>query len=264
MDTTPAQKPRRIVGRETIEPSRLSPSARLLFGKRLYSIHTEIFAGVSEQNFFEHVIDPPAERTKVQVYHGKNGGLVGYCALHRFIRSIRDRETIVLRVEAGLRPEYRGRGTAHWFGMIGALIEKLRHPLTPVYYLGTLVHPSSYRFFSKYFPRVYPHPAHGMPEKIEALTLELAASFPDPPVDPADPLVRRVGWITIEESPDQALSAQENPPDVQYFKARNPGYPEGHGLVVLVPVTFSNVTRAILRRIAEILRQRLGARLRLR
>ncbi|WP_249139007.1 hypothetical protein [Actibacterium sp. MT2.3-13A] len=254
MDSTATADRCRITGRRTVDPSRLSPSARDAFGRELYAIHRQIFSGVTEERFRSHVIEPPAESTAVQIYLGAGGEVVGYCAVHRYRRRIGGRDTIVLRAEAGLRPEYRGRGTTYWFGMIRALAEKLRHPFTAVYYLGTLVHTSSYHLFFKYFPRVYPHPDLGFPEAARAVALELADSFPDPAADASDPLVRAVGWITIETPQEKALDRRGDLPDVRYFKSRNPGYVAGQGLVVLVPITFGNVAAAMLARLGELAR----------
>lgn len=254
METWPAAQSYRIVGRKTLDPSRLSKSELEALGERLFSIHQQIFSGVTEEEFRKHVLEPSAEHTAVQMYLGPDGAVVGYCAVHRYRRCIRGCNMIVLRAEAGLRPEYRGRKTILWFGMMRALIEKLRHPLTPVYYLGTLVHTSSYHLFFKYFPRIYPHPDHGIPDQLRALALDLADSFPDPAVDAADPLVRDVGWITIETAQEKALGFRSDLPDVRYFKHRNPGFPKGHGLVILVPITFGNVVAAILCRLSELTR----------
>lgn len=225
--------------------------------ERLYAVHSAIFSGVSRDRFVTHVIDPPAARTVIQTYAGEGGGLVGYCAFHRYYRTIRGRRTAVLRIEAGLLPEYRGRAAAHWFGMLNALGEKLRHPFTPMVYFGTLVHPSSYRFFCKYFPRIYPRREGVTSADTTSLALEVAETFNDPPVRAENPLVRAVGWVTIEKTHGAGLHRPQRPwrqPDVLFFKEVNPGYHAGHGLVVLVPVTFANVGTAILRRLREVVR----------
>ena len=148
-------------------------------------------------------------------------------------------------------PESRGRGATYGFGIVRALFEKLSYPFTPVYYLGTLVHTSSYHLFCKYFPRLYPHPDIEMPTDGQEIARVLIESFPDPAVLPTDPFVRDVGWVTIETPQEKHLNDQIDPPDVQFFKSRNPGYSRGHGLVVLVPMTFGNLTMALLLRLYE-------------
>lgn len=242
---------RRPVFRETVVPAEMTDEEKKRCARDLYTVHSKIFSGVSFERFTSHVIEPPAEHTEIQVYRGASGELVGYCAFHRFSREIGGRPLKVLRAEAGLLPEYRGRAIAHWFGMQGALREKLRHPFRRVIYFGTLVHPSSYRFFCKYFPRVFPHHNRKMSSTSHGVAVSLAESFDNPAVDPDNPLVRDVGWVTKKTLEHPALVSAQGLDDVEHFRNLNPGYARGHGLVVLVPVTIRNVGQAILTRIWE-------------
>lgn len=252
MDASADARPDRITGRRTVDPDRLPGAERDALCHRLYAIHRRIFSGTIEAEFRAHVIDPPAELSRIQLYQGPGGDDAGYCAVHRYRRRVAGRDVIVIRAEAGLRPEYRGRGTTYWFGMVCALANKLRHPFTPVYYLGTLVHPSSYHLFWKYFPRVFPYPDGRFAASMRALALELVEGFPDEAVSADDPMIRDVGWITIDSPQEVVLAHRPDLPDVWFFKTRNPGYRQGHGLVVLVPITFRNVLAALARRLAEV------------
>lgn len=244
--------PRKVVRRETRFPAHMAPEAKDRFAREIYAVHNRIFEGVPFDRFLTHVVDPPAQQTAIQVFYDENGRLVGYCAFHRYARKVQGQPTIVLRAEAGLLPEYRGRAVAHWFGMLGALREKIRHPFTRVVYFGTLVHPSSYRFFCKYFPQVYPRHDTETPAEIASLAEQVADSFQDPPVDPDNPLVRDVGWVTIQTLESPGFISAAGLEDARFFEARNPGYSQGHGLVVIVPVTMGNVGRAIAGRLREV------------
>ena len=234
-----------------VEPTQLSDYERHTLSQRLYSVHQKIFAGVSAEEFHRHVIEPPAEATSIQLYCAADQSVIGYCAVHRYRREIHGRNAIVIRAEAGLLPEYRGRGATYGFGILRTMIEKLSHPFARVYYLGTLVHPSSYHLFCKYFRRVYPHPDIETPADIREIARRLIESFPDPAVRPEDPFVRDVGWVTIESPQEKHLNEWLDPPDVQFFKSCNPGFSQGHGLVVLIPITLLNLTGALLSRLYE-------------
>lgn len=244
----------RIAGRRIVVPTRLSAPGRAELSRQLYKVHQRIFAGVSFEEFRRHVVDAPAEATVIQLYLAGDGQIIGYCAYHRFRRRVQERDAIVLRAEAGLLPEYRGRGAAYGFGMIRAAAEKIRHPFTPIYFLGTLVHASSYHLFCKYFSQVFPHPVHETPARIQEIARALIDSFPDPPVNDSDPLVRDVGWVTIETPQERALNRRGDRGDVQFFKARNPGYTKGDGLVVVVPITVGNLVTAFVSRLLELAR----------
>lgn len=245
----------KVTGRRIVIPGRLSVSGRSDLSRQLYDVHRQIFSGVSPEEFRRHVVDSPAEVTRTQLYLAGDGRIVGYCACHCFRRKAQGRDVIVLRAEAGLLPEYRGRRAAYGFGMICAAVEKIRHPFTPIYYLGTLVHPSSYHLFCKYFARIFPHPVRKTPARIRDIASELINSFPDPPVSASDPFVRDVGWVTIETPQERTLNGRA---DVQFFKARNPGYTKGHGLVVVVPITAGNLITALVSRLSERVLSALG------
>jgi len=234
-----------------VVPARLSAQQRADLTQALFTVHKRIFTGVPLQDFRRHVVEPPAEKTVIQLYFAANGELVGYCSFHRFRRQVQGRRAIVLRTEAGLVPDYRGRGETYGFGIMQAVVEKLRHPFTPVYYLGTLVHPSSYHLFCKYFPRLFPSPFCKTPPGMQNLARALADSFPDPPVNKSDPLIRAVGWRTIETAQEHALIQRGDRTDVTYFRSRNPGYTAGHGLVVVVPITLFNILGALFARLHE-------------
>ena len=148
----PVQETPEIARSRTVVPKQLSRPKRRALSRQLYHVHQKIFAGISAEEFHRHVIEPPAETTSIRLYLAADQSVIGYCAVHRYRRQVHGRNAIVSRAEAGLMPEYRGRGATYGFGIVRALIEKLSHPLTPVYYLGTLVHTSSYHLFRKYFP----------------------------------------------------------------------------------------------------------------
>lgn len=70
---------------------------------------------------------------------------------------------------------------------------------------------------------------------------ELADTFGEPRVDPDDPAIRQVGWITRDSEDETAFWHASDKADVQLFLRLNPGYREGHGLVTLVPLTLGNL-----------------------
>jgi hypothetical protein len=259
IDASPQPKPR-IAGYRLVVPSRLDGGARALLAKRLYAVHCRIFSGVTYEQFLSHVVEPLAQTTVIQLFLSSSGETIGYCAVHLYQRTVNARDALVLRAEAGLLPEYRGRGATYGFGIRCAMAEKLRHPATPIYYLGTLVHTSSYHLFCKYFPIVFPSFKGDSTAVSRDIALELADSFPDPAVDPGDPLVRDVGWVTIETRTEKELNLRGDRPDVAFFKTRNPGYTKGHGLVVVVPITFRNVMTALFRRFMELVVVKIGRR----
>ena len=238
-----------IAKRSTVDPAKMSTAERAALMGQLYALNQKIFAGVSLEDFENHILDPSADSTLIQLFIAVDGQIVGYCAAHRFWRQVSGRRVIVLRAEAGLLSEYRGHGATYRFRMIRSIAEKLRHPFTPIYYVGTLVHASSYDLACQNFPEVYPHPDRETPQIIQEVARELINSFPAPPVSEADPFVRDVGWMTIEAPHANTVGQSRDNQYVRFVKARNPGYAKGHGLVVIIPITVSSISAAFLSRL---------------
>jgi len=229
----------------------LPKAERAALAKRLFEVQQKVFRGTGYDDFCSQVIEPPADRSVVALLQTGSGALVGYCTAHIYRRRVGQRSVSVIWPQGGLLPSYRGGSSTFRFGLRQVLREKLSHPLRRVVFLGSLVHVSSYRLFSKYFPRVYPSVGRPMPPRLRHLALKLAAEITAPAVDPADPLVRNDGWVTIP-APDETTEIRpQDPPDIAFFKRRNPGYPRGHGLLVVVPIGFYDIAFAAIRRVAE-------------
>ncbi len=233
--------PLQLIEAEILDPVALSPVQRDVVLRRLYKMHQKIFAGVSMQQFSRYLTRTDALRTRVQIYRNESGALVGYCAVHIFNLQSDNRVLGILRAEAGLLAGYRGTGMTLWFGAKEALRYKALHPFRTVALFAMPVHPSSYHMFSKYFWRCYPFPGRRIPERWRAMLLYLARSSGVEAVDPSDPLVRRVGWITIESEADAVGWRTSGHKDVQFYLSRNPSYAEGNGLAMIAPLSAGNL-----------------------
>jgi len=231
----------RLVEAEIIDPTRMPAAQREFVFRRLYRVHQQIFAGVPFESFATYLVRPDAIRSRIQIYRNEAGGIVGYCAVHLFEREV-DRRTVgVVRAEAGLLPGYRGTSATLWFGGAEALRYKGLHPLRMTVLFATPVHPSSYHMLSKYLWRSYPYPGRATPPWVQQLLEQLAASSGSAPADPADPLLRNVGWITRETPADRESWRARPEPDVQYYLRRNPGYVQGTGLAMIAPLSPANL-----------------------
>lgn len=253
----------RIAGTRDIDIDTLSEAALAQLGRALFPVHARIFAGISQAEFEAYVLRSGARESRLRLFLGPAGETVGYCAVHFHDRQVDGRPARVMRAEAGLLPDYRGKGASFWF-MQEAWRHKRRNPRVRLYYLGSIVHPSSYHLLAKFFPAIYPTAANEAQPRLRDRALAMADSFGPPPAgDGADPLVRRVRWITREETGpvDPALADR---PDVRFFSARNPDYGQGQGLIVVIPMTFAVLARAFRGPMTAILLKKLGIRRRKR
>lgn len=244
---------------EIIDPQALSPAARERFTEDLYTTHQRIFDGVDRDAFSAYVIDPPALRTRIQVF--RTGALiVGYAAFHVFERSVGGRPGLVLRAEVGLLPAYRRRTRFGWFLAREALGVAIRNPGTAIWGLSCATNPATYRSIARHADQFWPHWERPTPPPLRQLMDELAQQFCLRSVDPARPGVYQVGWKTRQNDSEIQRWRGCSHPASQLYVQRNPGYPDGHGLLVLIPITALGMMRAGLRIAAHRLGRWLGHR----
>ncbi|MDH4120313.1 MAG: hypothetical protein OEV94_01220 [Deltaproteobacteria bacterium] len=227
----------KITGTLVMDPQSLEEGERKNLTERLYGVHRQIFDGVGEDRFYSRVVCPPAQRTRILVALD-GSAWVGYHAVHGYRRAVGGRGHTVFRSEIGLLRPYRGQGLVlQAFAFYEFLRFKLRHPWEQTCFLDTAVHPASYRHGVRGLPGFTPHFRRAPRGKTLAWMNALAESFHLERVNPADPLVVKVGWITREEATDRAFWQGHPDPAVRFFLARNPGYAQGDGLLVWAPIT---------------------------
>lgn len=226
----------RIVSTEVIVPKKLDPASRAALTDSLYEVHDQIFDGVEKKAFARYVVESKAELTWILLHKGEAGEIVGYLAIHVFERVLRGKLCAVFRGEAGTLRAYRGRNTSAGFFLSKVLEYVVRHPGRPIYYLGSLVHPSSYAMVAKYAHELWPNATTPPAPDLERFMCELADEFGIPVVDPGHPLVREVGWITRETDVERRYWRHCDRPAARFFIAQNPGYVRGQGLVTMVHV----------------------------
>jgi len=229
----------RIATSEVVVPAELSPAARESLIDSLYQIQREVFDGVDRQAFARYVVLSEADRTSILVHRNAAGEIVGYFAVHQFDRELAGEPVTIFRAEAGTARAYRGGNANNRFGLWCGLRALLANPRRRFYYLGSLVHPSSYSLFTKYFPVVFPSAGVQTPPEVLELMDGLAGEFGLERVDPQNPLVRKVGWKTRDTEAERAYWQRCDRPAARFFVQANGGYGEGHGLLTLVPVTLA-------------------------
>lgn len=235
----------RIASSEVVVPKSLSSEERRKLIDSLYEVHRQIFDGVEREAFAKYVVESKADHTWINLHKNEEGETVGYFALHIFEKQFGGVTTSVFRAEAGSLRAYRGGNANARFGLKMALNYMLRHPGRRAFYLGSLVHPSSYSLFANYFTEVWPRRDTEIPADLLAFMDELATEFGLERVDESNPLVRHVGWCTRETEMEREYWLHCDKPAARYFVETNPGYVEGHGLVTVVPITAANLANMI-------------------
>lgn len=229
---------------EVVEPKGLSPADLTRLTDALYNVHSEIFDGVSREEFARYVVESSADETHIQLSYGEGDELAGYIAFHAFRRVFREEACTVTRAEAGLRRAYRGNGSQGSFFLSRLLKTRWKYG-GPHYYLGCLVHPSSYTAFARDGTALWPAPGAEIPDDIFDFMMQLGEEFHLAMVDPSRPLVRTVGWITRDTEVERRYWQTTDQRAPRFFIEQNPGYTRGHGLLTLVDFSPASLGKAV-------------------
>lgn len=220
---------------EVVDPGALDADEQEALIDELYAVQQEIFDGVSREAFACYVVRSTAERTRIQVFRA-GGRAVGYAALHVFDCEVAGRPGAAVRCEVGLEREYRGGSRFGWFFAREAARLLLSSRGRPIYGLSCATSPATYRILERGTREVWPHWSKPTPPALAASMAQLATRFELRPVEPSRPGVYHVGWKTRETPGEVASWHGCEHPASRFYLERNPGYAQGHGLLLLVPM----------------------------
>lgn len=231
-----------ITTSETIDPSCLGKEEKKRLIRELYVVQQQIFQGVDMERFSSYILRPNAVRTKVKIFRNDQQEPVGYHAVHLFeMRPSGAETTAIFRAEAGLLPAYRRKHSTISLAFYEFFRYKCLHPGRKVYYLGTLVHPSSYHLVFRHCYEMYPTYRRETPPDILRSMCDLAKDLGIGPVCRDNPLIVQVGWRVRNDREDLEFWSHCEKPDVNFFLKTNPGYREGEGLLTLAPINWKNL-----------------------
>jgi len=222
-----------IVRSEDIEPRTLDEAGRAALIDALYAVQRTIFANVSREEFGQHVVYSSADHTVIRVHYDEKGAIVGFFGAHAFVRTLQGRPALILRGEAGNLRGARGGGSSLGWALRRAFDYRRRFPGLPMWFMGCMVHPSSYLLLVRSLGRVWPSPKHPVEGPLQDELAALADSFGLDRVG-GNPLVRDGHWATRDTPAEREAWARSTRPEVVYYRAQNPTYADGHGLLTLV------------------------------
>lgn len=225
----------RIARSETVDPTKLSPGERSSLIDELFDLIVDVFDGVTDEKVATEVVESSADWARILVHRGERNELLGFFALYFHERLLHGRPVVVVRAKAGLRRHARGQDTIARWGLRTLLAQKLAHPTKPFFGLAAMVHPSGHMQIARYFPGGWPTHANPPPPDVLQFMLELADAFEMEIVDPARPLIRKVGFAVRESDAERRYWRRVENPDARFFVDMIPSYDQSHGLLTLVP-----------------------------
>ncbi len=195
--------------------------------------------------------DPDGDRP-LALFYGEEGTLVGFASAG--IQRI-DHEGVRHAVYGGMLfidTQYKGVTESLSFAIREALRFRLREPWTPLWCMGVIMTPASYRRLVVTMPRLYPGRRAPVPERVRALLRKTARLRGLAFVDEERWLVRGMG---TPRHPERLRSARtlKADPDARFFLDENPRFDEGVAMLIWFPVDVRNLGGAFARYFARLL-----------
>ena len=228
----------RIVSVRRLDVGTLSTRDRDELGSRLVDIVLESFVGATPEQVLRHVIfrDP---RARLHLFYGGAGEVVGFSSFVLQPYRVLGRTHAVLDMGTYLQPGVRGGGTSAWYSLFVEVLRfRLRHPLMPLCCVSAATTPAGYRRAARQVGRLHPRPGVPVPPHVEALVREVCRTRGYAAVA-GDPWVVTFPGATVRLRAPERLDLSEQlagDPDARYFCERNPGYRDGHWLMVHFPL----------------------------
>lgn len=178
--------------------------------------------------------------------------VVGFNLVNIYEYNYKGSDYSFFRFTSGLLPKYRGQSNVQKIGFVEAFRYAASHPLRKIFYLGPLIHPSSYAVACKVSNKVYPSLKQPeVPKKYFDLMVTVADILGFEKVEGESPLIRDTKITTLE---DENYVPKRISNRAKFFMDLNPNYTEGYGLVTMVPMSFKNVSESFMKYYARVLK----------
>ncbi|MEM7038175.1 MAG: hypothetical protein AAF570_14420 [Bacteroidota bacterium] len=228
-----------------IDPKTLNANQLHALTDELYAIHARIFDNVDKAAFRKYVIEPPTYKTKIFRILNTSQDLVGYITFQVFSVKINGKENRIYRTEVGMLPAYRGNNLSLRTLFWESLKEFVRSGFKKSYFVATPVHPNAYCSAARQMRRLYPRPNQPLTQKSNGNMSKISKALGLQPSFNGSHWSQKVGWI-VRNSPEQTQRIKNSDdPYVQFYLENNPGYAEGNGMLMVVPIAVDNGVWAV-------------------
>ena len=211
---------------------------------KAHAIYATYKSGVDRVTFERTYFSDDA--TRVALYYGDDGVLAGFTSSTLQRVEHEGRRHAVYSALLFIDTQYKGAAAASLSCMLEALRFKLREPSTPLACMGLITSPASYRRFAVTMPTMYPTRRAPVPAAIGALMRRTAELRGLAFVDEDRWLVRGSG---APKHPDRLRGSKTlaRDPDAHFYLDQNPGFGDGTGMLIWIPLDIVNLSGAFLR-----------------
>lgn len=168
--------------------------------------------------------------------------------------------TVVYTSVVAVNPAYRRLGLPARMGLKTYMTERLRAPVSPLYWVAEAVSPAGYLLMARNLRVFWPSPGRATPARTKAVieaTLAAAGVTRIDRVGDAYIVHEDYPVIEREQAPDKWNRADA---DVDFFLRTNPDYWAGAAIVCLTPLNLYAVGRSVTGVALKVLRRKLTGR----
>jgi hypothetical protein len=192
----------------------------------------------------------PDEMDITLLYRGDT--LAGFFSAAFYPRRMNGKKIVICRSAVGLlKGIEKGRFPLGKL-FAGFMRYKIARPLTPLYITGFMANPIMYAMICKYTRTVYPRRNHPAPAHILLFKQSLLEAMGLSKKEIA-PFVLQIHFQVQFSKEDIARFEASSNEDVQYYLRINPGYLQQTGVMVLLPVTWTNILFTCIRHLYSLL-----------
>lgn len=230
--------------RNTVDVDLLRGQEREKFFDEFQALADSIFLDMKRTYLTAFFDSREHVRSKFEFLQAPDGRVVGFTAVSLFNVVIDERSYDVFRVMAGVVPAFRGRNMTSKLPMQWYLAHRLLHPFRTIVMLAGAMHPSSYAMLSR-ASEVWPRYDRPTPPATRDLMVKLCNSFGWKFADTASSalIVYRPDSARLWPGEDEFWKTQGNRA-ARYFLRENPNFAQGDAMVVLSPVSWTNIVRS--------------------
>ena len=215
-----------------------------IYYKELYSLFkTTLNPDLSEREFYFYYCYDKPEHVHI-TFVKYNNDYAGFLSVSEYKKILAGKEHIICRVAVGLLNEFRG-GNFPVSRLCGKIMQyKLKHPFCNMYLTAYLANPLMYAMICKYTHQVYPRVNRKVSNKINALRLAVLknAGMLKKEIEPFVTKIHFRVCLGLEDKMRIERSKNEN---VHYYLKKNPDYENQIGLMVILPVSWLNITATL-------------------
>ena len=233
-----------ITHSDTLYPHLLTMAGRERLVDEAYQVHDAVFSGMDRAAFRKMVL--PESSTAASCCIAASTVRRWAIAPSTCSSAARRARSQVLRGQAGLLKDYRGRNSNMPF-LAGCMLRYwLRGPWRPMYFLGAMIHPSSFIQMHKYAAGMWPSP-EGDGAAAGAAGGGVVWQFRHGGASGGAPLRGEAGHFDSGQPDRSPISAAAPRPAARYFVEHNPDYHEGHGLLAMAELSPTAILNGVWR-----------------